>query len=456
MANIKVKIDYPITDGSKLKFRTPCESTSVEGLVVTYPVKNGVGYAVKNFTFMDAHGKALSGLGNVFTSDVLIEVLLDVTKGSAYIQNANSNTYIEDIKVTVQRMDEERQTIFADAGKSIEECKEATKKANDAASGVVTIEQNSQDPLRFWVGTREEYEAQKDDTKANTFCIITDDPDEEEWFTNIERDIANNVESITRNTEAIVVNTGAIESNAKAIETHEGAIANNVEAIANNTSAIASNTEVIGVLESGEANLYTASTNEDLDEVLMGVYKDMKNSSIRNIIIQDNAGNTIFGGGNTNFTIYKVSDSYGSIKAIRYYAKSPGEYSRVIMNGELDEWCYVNPSMNPGTEYRTTKKHQGSHVYVKRIISVVDGISINESLATGVGAIVSVKLNYMKDDSSQYLLYECPELESGCTNIKGLYAYVALTGGEAKLKGGYQVGLAHPCTISLDIEYTKG
>lgn len=175
MANIKVKIDYPISDGAKVKFRTPCESTSVEGLVVTYPIKNGVGYATKTLRFVDAHGKELSGLGNVFTTDVLVEVLLDVTKGRAFIQNADTNSYIEDIKVTVQRMDEERQTIFAEAGRSVEECNDATKKANEAAAGVVTIEQNTQEKLRFWVGTKAEYEAQKDTIPVNTMCIITDD-----------------------------------------------------------------------------------------------------------------------------------------------------------------------------------------------------------------------------------------------------------------------------------------
>lgn len=187
MANIKVKVDYAISDGTKLRFRTPCESTEVEGLVVTYPIQNGIGYAVKTFSFVDAHGTELSGVGNVFTSDVMIGVLLDVTKGRAYIKNADTNSYIEDIKYSMEKMDEERQEIFAEAGKSVVECKDATKSANaaaqtakDAAAGVVTIEQNSQDELRFWVGTEEEYGEQKDTFSANTFCVITNDTTEEE------------------------------------------------------------------------------------------------------------------------------------------------------------------------------------------------------------------------------------------------------------------------------------
>lgn len=189
MANIKVKVDYPISDGTKLKFRTPCESTEVEGLVVTYPIKNGVGNAIKTFVFVDAHGKELSGVGNVFTSDVLIEVLLDVTKGRAYVKNADTNTYIEDIKITVKRMDEERQAIFAEAGKSVEECNDATKKADEVAKTLnLSAEEirsggfvealkdlNHGDKFTFWSGTQEEYETKKDTVPTGTLCIITDE-----------------------------------------------------------------------------------------------------------------------------------------------------------------------------------------------------------------------------------------------------------------------------------------
>lgn len=212
MANIKVTIDYSISDGTKLKFRTPCESTEVEGLVVTYPIKNGVGYAVKTFTFVDAHGTALSGVGNVFTSDVMIEVMLDVTKGRAFIKNADTNSYIEDIKVTVKRMDEERQVIFAEAGKSVKECNDATKKADEVANALnLTAEEirsggfvealketNNGDKFTIWIGKKEEYEAEKDTIPSHTFCIITDDTTEEDIAAAIE-EIKTAVNNITAN-----------------------------------------------------------------------------------------------------------------------------------------------------------------------------------------------------------------------------------------------------------------
>lgn len=95
MANIKVVVEKPIADGYKLKFRTPCGSNAIEGLDVKYPAKNGVGTLIKKFVFKDAHGTELSGVGNLFVGGVMIEVLLDVTHGVAYIKNADTNSYVE-------------------------------------------------------------------------------------------------------------------------------------------------------------------------------------------------------------------------------------------------------------------------------------------------------------------------------------------------------------------------
>lgn len=278
MANIKVKIDYPIADGTKLRFRTPCESTSVDGLVVTYPVKDGVGYAVKTFTFADANGNELSGLGNVFTSDVLIGVLLDVTKGRAYIKNADTNSYIEDIKKNVKRLEEERTKIFADAGrevekmveqcknavnkmieekqahftemeKSVEECDGATEKANEAAktlglsakeireSGFVESlkETNNGDKFTFWAGTKEEYEAEKETIPANTLCVITDETIDEELLDAVL--LAQNVASSANETANAATNAATEASGvaANASEVANGAVetANSAMEIAN-------------------------------------------------------------------------------------------------------------------------------------------------------------------------------------------------------------------------------
>jgi hypothetical protein len=185
MANINVTVNKPIADGYKLKFRTPCESTTVEGLEVKYPAKNGVGTLIKKFVFKDAHGTELSGVGNLFVSGVLIEVLLDVTHGVAYIKNADTNSYIESVKSEVQRLEENQKQFLGVAGKMVAECERAIADANNVAvqynamvenSGVASImERNSGAPMSFWVGTQAEYDALTDKDESRLYIISDDD-----------------------------------------------------------------------------------------------------------------------------------------------------------------------------------------------------------------------------------------------------------------------------------------
>ena len=58
------------------------------------------------------------------------------------------------------------------AAAAAENANNAADKANGAAAGVVTIEQNQQKPLKFWVGTKAEYEAMI--PEDNVFYIFTD------------------------------------------------------------------------------------------------------------------------------------------------------------------------------------------------------------------------------------------------------------------------------------------
>jgi hypothetical protein len=90
-------LDFPISDGEKITFRAPCDCTAVTGLIVRYPdaTEIDVTPTSKAFTFKDAHGNNLTGIGNLFSAGAFISVILDVTKGAAYIQNAATNGYIE-------------------------------------------------------------------------------------------------------------------------------------------------------------------------------------------------------------------------------------------------------------------------------------------------------------------------------------------------------------------------
>lgn len=89
MANIRVQLDCEIFDGQPVTFVAPCDCTEITGLKVIYPGD------FKIFTFKDAHRNDLTGLGNLFSEGAIVKAILDVSNGYAYLQNADTNAYIE-------------------------------------------------------------------------------------------------------------------------------------------------------------------------------------------------------------------------------------------------------------------------------------------------------------------------------------------------------------------------
>lgn len=152
MANVVVSVEKPISDGNKLKFRTPCDSTTIECLEVKYPAKNGVGTLIKKFVFKDAHGTELSGVGNLFVSGVMIEVLLDVTHSVAYIQNADTNSYIERVKSDIERLEESQRQFLEAAGKTVEECENIANSAEGFARAMEDATRRAESVQGVYVG----------------------------------------------------------------------------------------------------------------------------------------------------------------------------------------------------------------------------------------------------------------------------------------------------------------
>lgn len=93
MANIKIALAHSIFDGQPLSFKAPCNCTEVSGIKVEYP--DGDGTASTVFSFADAHGNELAGIGNLFVAGTMVRVILDTESHKAYIQNADTNGYIE-------------------------------------------------------------------------------------------------------------------------------------------------------------------------------------------------------------------------------------------------------------------------------------------------------------------------------------------------------------------------
>lgn len=99
MANIILTLDHTIQDGEDIKFKAPCACNEIEGITANYPVESGdgtIGTETKTFTFRDSHGNDLTGLGNLFSEGAYVKVIVDTENGHAYLQNADTNGYLEE------------------------------------------------------------------------------------------------------------------------------------------------------------------------------------------------------------------------------------------------------------------------------------------------------------------------------------------------------------------------
>lgn len=92
MANIRVNLSGLPVNGQTVTFRSPASGTEVAGLITYYP--NGSTTSSKVFQFADAHGNNVGGK-NLFSSNVLVKVILDTELSRAYVQNADTNSYLE-------------------------------------------------------------------------------------------------------------------------------------------------------------------------------------------------------------------------------------------------------------------------------------------------------------------------------------------------------------------------
>lgn len=100
--------------------------------------------------------------------------------------------------------------------KTVRDCEEATKLAEDAASGVVTIEQNSQTQLRFWVGTKAEYDALEEKVQG-CFYIISDDEGKEKIYHRLEA-LERNLDVVEQDLDVAEQNLRMVEQNLRIVE----------------------------------------------------------------------------------------------------------------------------------------------------------------------------------------------------------------------------------------------
>lgn len=93
MANIRVDSAVTIFDGQTLTFKSPADCSQVTGLIVYYPDR--LETASKVFQLTDANGNNVGNINNLFAADAIVKVVLDVDESKAFVQNADTNAYLE-------------------------------------------------------------------------------------------------------------------------------------------------------------------------------------------------------------------------------------------------------------------------------------------------------------------------------------------------------------------------
>lgn len=101
MPKIRIDLEATVINGQSLTFKAPADCSDITGLVIYYPEGDTV--TSRNFKFADAHGIDVgSGTISLFSANALVKVILDTAHGKAYVQNADTNAYLEDRFATLE------------------------------------------------------------------------------------------------------------------------------------------------------------------------------------------------------------------------------------------------------------------------------------------------------------------------------------------------------------------
>ena len=95
MAKVRVDVDYTIADGAEILFYAPGDFSDITSLVVYYPDEDD-DMVFQEFIFKDAHNNDLTDLDHLFATGACVKVILNVSTSRAFIQNADTNKYLED------------------------------------------------------------------------------------------------------------------------------------------------------------------------------------------------------------------------------------------------------------------------------------------------------------------------------------------------------------------------
>ena len=94
MANIRVDLNHTPLDGEAIAFKAPCDASNITGLNIYYVDAAGATVS-QEFTLADANGGDLGVLDRIFAEGAIVKVLLDTDTHRAFVQNADTNAYLE-------------------------------------------------------------------------------------------------------------------------------------------------------------------------------------------------------------------------------------------------------------------------------------------------------------------------------------------------------------------------
>lgn len=94
MSLIKVDLPYTIFDGATVSFKSPADFSKVTGLRIYYPNTAGAIQAA-DFTFADANRNDVTHINKLFGANAIVKVILDTDSNLAFVQNADTNAYLE-------------------------------------------------------------------------------------------------------------------------------------------------------------------------------------------------------------------------------------------------------------------------------------------------------------------------------------------------------------------------
>ena len=127
--NVRVDLREPIRDGMEVVFKAPCDYANVTGLNLYYP-SDGV-MVSQTFAFADAHANDLADLDVLFAKDAVVKVILDLDANMAFVQNADTNAYLEGR--------------FKNIGETLMHCASAVE--CEATGDVIAVNDASNQPL---------------------------------------------------------------------------------------------------------------------------------------------------------------------------------------------------------------------------------------------------------------------------------------------------------------------